>query len=211
MTSASSSTRTVICGAFVRPDGVNYRLLELADHGLIDGFVTDVVACEFVHAAYRGSLTGGQPVEPELLGELLDGFPNLSDPERTPRVSIGRNVVDRVWMFGKPVGQVVYEFSGRHRDDLLTQLQEQQIVGIDDFDPADLHLLVAAVEQAADIICTSNTTDFKQPTYGSIRIATPRSARTQACRHRSEGDGRSVHTRTRAWARAARPRRVRRA
>jgi predicted nucleic acid-binding protein len=28
---------TVICGAFVRPDGVNYKLLELADDGLVEG------------------------------------------------------------------------------------------------------------------------------------------------------------------------------
>lgn len=164
---------TVICGAFVRPDGVNHKLLALADDGLIDAFTTDVAAYEFVYNAYKGKLTGGDPVEPELLSEFLDGFPNLFDPETTPRVSIGRNVVDRVWMLGKPVGQVVYELTGRQSADLLTQLHEQQIVGIDDFDPGDLHLLVAAVEHEADIICTSNTTDFRQPAYGLIRVATP--------------------------------------
>lgn len=164
---------TVICGAFVKPDGVNYKLLELSDDGLIDGFTTDVAAYEFVHAAYRGSLTGGEQVDPELLREFLDGFPHLSDPTTTARVSIGRNVVDQVWMLRKPVGQVVYDLTGRQRDDLLAHLQDQQIVGIDDFDPSDLHLLVAAVEQEADIVCTSNTTDLKQPAYGSIRVATP--------------------------------------
>jgi predicted nucleic acid-binding protein len=164
---------TVICGAFVRPDGVNYKLLELADDGLIDGFTTDVAAYEFVYNAYKGSLTGGDPVDPELLSDFLDGFPHLFDPETTPRVSIGRNVVDRVWMLRKPVGQVVYELTGRQRADLLAQLHEQQAVGIDDFDPADLHLLVAAVEHDADVVCTANTTDLRQPAYGSIRVATP--------------------------------------
>lgn len=164
---------TVICGAFVRPDGVNYKLLELADDGLIDGFTTDVVAYEFAHAAYRGSLTGGESAEPELLREFFDGFPHLFDPATAPRVSIGRNVIDRVWMLRRPVGQVIHELTSRQRNDLLAQLEEQQIVGVDDFDPADLHLLVAAVEQEADVICTSNTTDLKQPMYGSIRIATP--------------------------------------
>jgi predicted nucleic acid-binding protein len=164
---------TVICGAFVRPDGVNYKLLELADDGLIDGFTTDVAAYEFVYNAYKGNLTGGDPIDPELLSEFLDGFPYLFDPETTPRVSIGRNVVDRVWMLRKPVGQVVYGLTGRQRADLLTQLHEQQVVGVDDFDPSDLHLLVAAVEQGADIVCTSNTTDLRQPAYGSIRVAAP--------------------------------------
>jgi hypothetical protein len=32
------------CGAFVRPDGLNFKLLELADDGLIDGLTTDVAA-----------------------------------------------------------------------------------------------------------------------------------------------------------------------
>lgn len=76
-------------------------------------------------------------------------------------------------MLRKPVGQVVYELTGRRQADLLTQLREQQVVGIEDFDPSDLHLLVAAVEQEADIVCSSNTTDLKQPAYGTIRVATP--------------------------------------
>jgi predicted nucleic acid-binding protein len=164
---------TVICGAFVRPHSVNYTLLGLANDGLIDGVTTDVAAYEFVYNAYKGKLTGGEPVDPGLLTEFLDGFPHLFDPETTPRVSIGRNVVDRVWMLGKPVGQVVYELTGRRRTDLLAQLHEQQVVGVDDFDPSDLHLLVAAVEQDAHIVCTSNTTDFTQPSYGTIGVATP--------------------------------------
>ncbi len=164
---------TVICGAFVRPYSVNYTLLELANDGLIDGITTDVAAYEFVHNAYKGKLTGGEPVDPDLLTEFLDGFPHLFDPATTPRVSIGRNVVDRVWLLRKPVGQVVYELTGRRRADLLMQLREQQVVDIEDFDPSDLHLLVAAVEQEADIVCSSNTTDLKQPAYGSIRVVTP--------------------------------------
>jgi hypothetical protein len=158
---------TVICGAFVKPDGVNYKLLELADDGLIDAFTTDVAAYEFVYNAYKGTLTRGVPVEPELLSEFLDGFPHLFDPETTPRVSIRRNVIERVWMLGKPVGQVVYELTGRQRTDLLTRLRDQRIVGVDDFDPSDLHLLVAAVEQGADVVCTSNTSDLRQSAYGS--------------------------------------------
>ena len=89
---------TVICGAFVRPEGANYQLLELADDGLIDGITTDVAAYEFVYNAYKGKLTAGIAVEPELLTEFLDGFPYLFDPETTPRVSIGRNVVEQVWL-----------------------------------------------------------------------------------------------------------------
>jgi predicted nucleic acid-binding protein len=164
---------TVICGAFVSPHGHNYKLLELADDGFIDGFTTDVSAYEFVYNAYRGALTRGRPVEPVILTEFLDGFPNLFDPATTPRVTIGRNIVGEVWMNQKPVGEVVWKLTGRNREDLLERLHEQQLVAIDDYDPADLYLLVAAVEQEADFICTSNTSDLKQPTYGHIRIVTP--------------------------------------
>ena len=164
---------TVVCGAFVRPYGPNYKLLEFANDGLIDGLTTDVSAHEFVYNAYQGNLTHGQEVDEALLGEFFDNFPRLFDPDATPRASIGRNLVDRVWMLKKPVGQVVWEITGRSRDDLLETLERQQLVGIDDFDPSDLYLLVAAVEQEVDILCTSNTRDFKQATYGTIRIATP--------------------------------------
>jgi hypothetical protein len=90
-----------------------------------------------------------------------------------PRVSIGRNVLDRAALYRQPVGQAVYELTGRSRDDLLVELGTQQIVDVHDFDPADLYLLVAAVEHHADTVCTSNTTDFKQPHYGTIRVVRP--------------------------------------
>jgi predicted nucleic acid-binding protein len=164
---------TVICGAFVSPHGHNYKLLALADDGLIDGFTTDVSAYEFVYNAYKCALTRGKPVKPEILTEFFDSFPHLFDPATTPRVSIGRNIVGQVWINEKPVGEVVWKITGRKREDLLERLHEQQLVAIDDYDPADLYLLVAAVEQGADYICTSNTSDLKQPTYGNIRVVTP--------------------------------------
>lgn len=63
---------------------MNYKLLEFADDGLIDGFTTDVAAYEFVYNAFKGNLTGGDPVEPGLLSEFLEGFPTSSTPIRHP-------------------------------------------------------------------------------------------------------------------------------
>ena len=76
---------------------------EFSDDGLLDGLTTDVAAYEFVYNAYKGKLTRGAAVDPELIREFFDGFPHLFDPETTPRVSIGRNVVEQVWMLGQPV------------------------------------------------------------------------------------------------------------
>jgi hypothetical protein len=145
----------------------------MADDGIYDGFTTDVAAYEFAYNALKGSLTHGSPPDPDLVTEFLDGFPNLFDPATTPRVSIGRNVVEQVWMNHKPVGEVVWHLTGRAHDDLLEELEKQQIVAIEDFDPTDLHLIVAAVEQRAELICTSNTTDLKQPKYGPVAVVTP--------------------------------------
>jgi hypothetical protein len=99
---------TVICGAFVRPYSANYRLLALADDGLIDGFTTDVSAYEFVRNARAGALSRDRsPAPEELIADFLDGFPRLFDPATTPRVSIGRNILDRAALYGQPVGQAV--------------------------------------------------------------------------------------------------------
>ena len=165
---------TVICGAFVRPYSANYQILAAANDGIIDAFTTDVAAYEFVRNARTGALARDRvPVAEDLIAEFLDGFPNLFDPATTPRVSIGRSILDRPLLLDRAVGQVVYELTGRSREDLLRDLHDQQIVAIEDFDPADLHLLVAAVEHEADAICTSNTTDFRQAAYGDIRIVRP--------------------------------------
>lgn len=165
---------TVICGAFVRPYSANYRLLAAADDGLIDAFTTDVSAYEFVRNARSGALSrDGTPAPEALITEFFDGFPHIFDPETTPRVSIGRNILHLPLLFNRPVGEVVYELTGRTREALLDDLDQQQMLHVGDFDPADLYVLVAAVEGGADTICTSNTNDFRQTRYGGIRVVKP--------------------------------------
>lgn len=165
---------TVLCGAFVNPYGANFRLLELAEDGLLDAFVTDVVGYEFVRVAVTGRLSrGGQPAPQEEVEEFLDAFPTVFDPAHAPRVSIGRDITTLFWAHEKPVGEVVWHLTGRAQDDLLADLERQQVVAVEDFDPSDLHLLVAAVEHGADNICTSNRQDFRQDSYGPIRIIEP--------------------------------------
>lgn len=165
---------TVVCAAFVRPHSVNYRLLEAANDGLIEAFTTDVSAYEFVRNARVGALSrDGIPAPDGLIAEFFDDFPNIFDPATTPRVSIGRNILDRAALLNRPVGEVVYELTGRTHPSLLKDLEQQQVVDVGDFDPADLYLLVAAVEHKADTLCSSNTTDFRQSTYGPIRVLRP--------------------------------------
>jgi hypothetical protein len=41
------------------------------------------------------------------------------------------------------------------------------------FDPFDLHLALVAVRDGANVLCTSNTTDYTMDAIGPVRIATP--------------------------------------
>jgi hypothetical protein len=41
------------------------------------------------------------------------------------------------------------------------------------FDPFDLHLALSAVEAGADVLCTSNTTDYTMSSIGPLRVMTP--------------------------------------
>jgi hypothetical protein len=64
---------TVLCGAFRKPAGHNFRLLELvADGVLVDGLTTEVAGMEFVRNALAG--LGGVRYDIEVMGEFLDAF-----------------------------------------------------------------------------------------------------------------------------------------
>jgi hypothetical protein len=102
---------TVLCGALVRPAGINFRLLRLAADGVVlDGFTTDVAGYEFVRNALKGR--GGVAYHPDTVSAFLDGFAPLFDPENVGRSSIGRDIIDKVWTYDKPVGAVVDELMG---------------------------------------------------------------------------------------------------
>jgi predicted nucleic acid-binding protein len=163
---------TVLCGGLVNPAGVNYRLLRLAAAGgPLDGFTTEVAGYEFVYNALRG--IRGVQYESDEIADFLDSFAPLFDPARVAPSSIGRAIIDQVWMYERPVGEVVWELTGRSVPDLLQELEKQQRVAEHDFDPADLHLLVAAIESSADALCTSNTTDFRMERVGTLRVVRP--------------------------------------
>jgi len=165
---------TVLCGALVNPYSKNAQLLELAADGILPAFVTDVVGYEFVYNALTGKLAKKRaPYTPEEVEEFVNSFGELFQPENVRRVSIGRDLTTLFWAHRKPVGQVLYELTGRTHADLLDDLHDQQILAVDDFDPTDLHLLVAAIEHGATHVCTMNRTDLKQDRYGPIEIIEP--------------------------------------
>lgn len=164
---------TVLCGALVRPAGLNFRLLQLAaDGAVLDGFTTEVAGMEFVRNALAG--LSGVSFTIEVIDEFLDSFGPLFDPENVAASPIGRSLTSKTWLHNKPIGEVVYHLTGRTREELLDGLPEQLRVVSGEFDAYDVHLVAAAVGRDADVICTSNRRHMPEgPLAGGIEVFGP--------------------------------------
>lgn len=166
---------TVLCGAFLRPTGINYRLLELAaqPRSPLDGFVTDVVGMEFLIRAVDRGLSGCT-YEYADAQAFWDVFSPLLDPPAIRQAPVGRALSLRPELLGRPLGEVVYELTGKDRSALLAEVPEQARVEVGGFEEKDVHLAAAAIQHGADGICTSNTRrDFTMRHIGSVEIFTP--------------------------------------
>lgn len=164
---------TVLCGALVRPTGQNARLLAFAaESPVLEGFTTDVVGLEFIRNAVGG--ISGEVYDLAEIEAFLDVFEPLFDPDNVAKAPIGRSLIQRADLHNKPLGEVVYELTGRTKEDLLTGLNDQVRLVAEEFDYKDLHLVVAAVEQDADVICSSNRADLPEgPIVPSIEVIGP--------------------------------------
>lgn len=146
---------TVLCGALRKPTGLNFRLLEIAAQGgVYEGFTTDFAGLEFVRNAVEE--LGGVIYEIELVEAFLDAFAPVFDPDNVATSPIGRALTQETWLHNRPIGEVVYHLTGRTRETLLAELPEQLRVVVGEIDAYDVHLVAAAVERGADVICSSN-------------------------------------------------------
>lgn len=164
---------TVLCGALRRPTGLNFRLLELAADGVvIDGFTTEIAGMEFVRNALDG--LAGITFTIDEIEAFLDAFGALFDPDNVATSPIGRSLTSETWLHNKPIGEVVYHLTGRTREELLEGLPEQLRVVSGEFDAHDVHLVAAAVERGAEVICTANRRHMPEgPLAGGIEVVGP--------------------------------------
>lgn len=164
---------TVLCAALRRPAGPNFRLLRLAADGVvIDGFTTEVAGMEFMRNALAG--LGGVSFTIEAIEEFLDSFGPLFDTDNVATSPIGRSLTSQTWLHNKPIGELVYHLTGRTREELLDALPEQLRVVSGGFDAHDVHLVAAAVERGAHVICTANRRHMPEgPLAGGIEIVGP--------------------------------------
>jgi hypothetical protein len=105
---------TVLCGAIRKPTGYNFKLLELAaGRAVLSGFTTDVAGMEFVRNALDG--LSGVTYDMELIEAFLDHFAPLFNPDNIQPSPIGRALPMQVSLHNRPIGEVVYELTGRTR------------------------------------------------------------------------------------------------
>jgi predicted nucleic acid-binding protein len=164
---------TVLCGALRKPTGYNFKLLELAADGtLLQGFTTDIAGMEFVRNALDG--LGGVSYEMELIEAFLDHFAPLFNPDNIEPSPIGRALPVQTSLHNRPIGEIVYELTGRTRDDLLDGLSQQLRLLAGEFDAYDIHLVAAAVACNADVICSANRSHLPEgPLAGHLQVIGP--------------------------------------
>lgn len=159
---------------------MEFELLVRAAQGVpFRGFTTEVVGMELLRNAYMGFGAGERfrTYHQDELESFLDTFAPLFDLENIHTSALGRALTPNHALHDRPLGEVVYEMTGQTDETLLAGLESQPTVtrgpSLRHFDPFDLHLALVAVRDGADVLCTSNTTDYTMANIGRVRIATP--------------------------------------
>jgi hypothetical protein len=146
---------TVLCGAIRKPTGYNFKLLELAaDGAVLGGFTTDVAGMEIVRNALDG--LSGVSYDMSQIERFLDHFARLFNPDNVEPSPIGRALPAQTSLHNRPIGEVVYELTGRTRAALLAGLPHQLRLVASEFDAFDVHLVAAAAARGADAICSAD-------------------------------------------------------
>lgn len=164
---------TVLCGAIRKPTSYNFKLLELAADGVVlSGFTTDVAGMEFVRNALDG--LSGVSYDMSQIERFLDHFAPLFNPDNVEPSPIGRALPVKTSLHNRPIGEVVYELTGRTRAELLADLPQQLRLVASEFDAFDVHLVAAAVARGADVICSSNRVHLPEGSLaGGIAVIGP--------------------------------------
>ena len=170
---------TVLWGAFFG-SGPNFRLLALAAErsGAIDGFITDAVGAEFwwratqqgvKHPGDRTRRTfGTDEIEP-----FLSAFEPLFEPAALEQAPLSRSLGRYAGLVGTPLGELLHVITGRDRNALLTAETLGFPTTFETVDVADLHVIAGAVENGADVLCSSDRRTLKLDPIGSLRVVRP--------------------------------------
>jgi predicted nucleic acid-binding protein len=171
---------TVLWGAFHKPGGLCFSLLALAAQRapVLDGFITDVIGAEFWWRATQQGVKGpGQRVartySEEELAPFLEAFEVLFEPAGMERASIGRSLGRYAGLVGLALGDFLHAVTGTDCVALLSSVTTSVPVTFETVDIADLHVIADALENDAEMICSSDRDLLHLDPIGPVRIARP--------------------------------------
>jgi len=170
----------VLWGAFHKPDGLCFSLLALAAQRtpVLDGFITDVIGAEFWWRATQQGVTGpGQRVartySEQELAPFLEAFRVLFEPARMKRTSLGQTFGPYAGLVGVRLGDFLHAVTGTDPATLLSSVSSAVPVTFESVDVADLHVSAGALENDADMICSSDRRLLGLGPVGSVQIVRP--------------------------------------
>jgi hypothetical protein len=106
--------------------------------------------------------------------QFFDHFAPVFNPDNVQLSPIGRALPAQPALHNRPIGQVVYELTGRRREHLLADLPRQMWLTATEFDAYDLHVITAASERGADRICGADRAHLPEgPLAGGIEVVGP--------------------------------------
>lgn len=170
---------TVLWGAFFG-NGPNFRLLALAAERscTLDGFITDAVGAEFWWRATQQGVKhpGDRTRRTFAIDEIepfLSAFEPLFKPEALQQAPLSRSLGRYAGLVGTPLGEMLHIITGRDRHALLTARTLNFPATFETVDIADLHVIAGAVENRADILCSSDRRTLKLDPIGSLSVVRP--------------------------------------
>jgi predicted nucleic acid-binding protein len=152
---------TVFCGALVKPDGINMKLLKLGATPLYRPIISQSVIAEFIHKACCDGIGRGpsyRVYSPESIALFLDAFSALLDHQQAVLVNHTYKFVS-TFPGNTPLWVVISKFADYWP--VEAQLSEKLRIPIKETDLGDFHLFLSAIQSNPDVIVSSNKKDLQ--------------------------------------------------
>jgi predicted nucleic acid-binding protein len=171
---------TVLWSAFHNPAGPSFSLMAIAAQRtpVLDGFITDVIGAEFWWRATQQGVKGtGQRVArtytEQELKPFLETFEVLLEPANMARAPLSRSLGQNASLVGLSLGEFLHVVTGTDRAALLAAATLSFPVTFESMDIADLHVICGALQNSADVICSSDSRLLRYDPIGDVRVLPP--------------------------------------
>ena len=159
---------TVLCSAIRNPGQSNYRLLVLAQAGIVEAVFTDEIIAEWLRNCYRG--LGGLRFNAADIEAFCDSLAPMLEPSRI------RRIAPRIQAYLYPIKEVLNMRLVQVPMGLAhsgTQMLDANTLGLGDV--GDFHVVNAALGYGCRYLCSSNGRDLPDGLQigSDLEIVTP--------------------------------------